>query len=118
MKKDELRLAEATTSVRGRSKSVGRGQFFTTDRPVDFRPTGRKIDQKQPKFDFFRNFSVSANFFRQNGSISRKNFGRISTEKSTAVGSIWNDRGRGRCGRFSATDREHYFEEYIEKSPL
>ena len=27
-------------SVRGRSKSVGRGRFLTTDRPVDFdRPT-------------------------------------------------------------------------------
>ena len=39
-------------SVRGRLKSVGRGRFLTTDRPVDFKST----DRKRPLIQFSRNF--------------------------------------------------------------
>ena len=45
----DLNLFKSTLihfSVRGRSRSVGRGRFLTTDRPADFdRPTDRKIDR-------------------------------------------------------------------------
>ena len=48
------------SSVRGRSKSVGRGRFLTTDRPVDFGSTDRKNDRSS----IFAVFSVKSNHKR------------------------------------------------------
>ena len=96
-------------SVRGRSKSVGRGRFFG-DRPsVDFDRPAEKTTENDRKSTFFRNFYEISEFFREIESISRKiwsNFGRIFGRKvdrgrvdlkrprSRSVRSIFGDRPR------------------------
>ena len=97
------------SSVRGRSKSVGRGRFFG-DRPsVDFDRPAEKTTENDRKSTFFRNFYKISEFFREIESISRKiwsNFGRIFDRKvdrgrvdlkrprSRSVRSIFGDRPR------------------------